>query len=84
MDIRFNTDGTCLAIYAEDIPLSALGTLEIKRASNVEADPVTGQWWADLTPVGGPILGPFAPDARSKALAAEVAWLHSHLIEVHY
>jgi len=37
-----------------------------------------GQWSAELSPVQGPILGPF--DLRSHALAAETAWLERHLI----
>jgi hypothetical protein len=33
-------------------------------------------FWADLLPVGGPVLGPFA--AYSKAIDAEIAWLHEN------
>lgn len=32
---------------------------------------------ADLSPVGGPLLGPY--QRRSEALAAEVQWLAEHL-----
>ncbi|MGE0757205.1 MAG: hypothetical protein AB7O38_09300 [Pirellulaceae bacterium] len=55
--------------------LATLGRLEIRRGSHVEP---TGQggWQADLAPVGGPVLGPFA--TRSAALAAELRWLHDH------
>jgi hypothetical protein len=67
--------GTGRAIYTEDIALMALGRLSISRASSVEPDH-DGRWWADLAPVGGPRLGPFA--LRSEALHAEVAWLESH------
>ena len=35
-------------------------------------------WWADLLPVGGPVLGPF--EDRDPALAAEVAWLRDNNI----
>ena len=35
-----------------------------------------GQWLADLTPLAGPVLGPFA--ARSDALTAEAAWITEH------
>jgi hypothetical protein len=67
-------DVTCL--YSEAIDLSALGKLTILRASHVEPN-VEGFWRADLGPVGGPSLGPFA--RRSEALAAEAAWLEEHL-----
>ena len=35
-------------------------------------------FWADLSPVGGPVLGPHA--AYADAIAAEVAWLQRHNI----
>ena len=62
-------------IYGEEIDLTALGQVSISRASHVEPD-AQGRWWADLTPVHGPTLGPFS--LRSDALAAEVAWLETH------
>ena len=34
-------------------------------------------WTANLAPVGGPVLGPFA--RRGDALAAEVAWLRERM-----
>jgi len=46
-----------------------------RRGSHVEPDSA-GHWTADLSPVGDPILGPFA--TRSEALAAEIAWLRDH------
>jgi hypothetical protein len=48
----------------------------IKRASHVE--PREDGWYADLSPVGGPELGPF--DLRSDALAEEVKWLEENHI----
>jgi len=35
-----------------------------------------GRWWADLSPIRGPSLGPFTQ--RSEALAAEHAWLETN------
>jgi len=32
-------------------------------------------WWADMLPVGGPVLGPF--DTHEDAIAAEVEWLNA-------
>ena len=67
--------GQIRAIYAEAIDLAVLGRPAIARASQVEPDEL-GHWHADLGPVSGPILGPFAH--RSDALAAELAWLEAH------
>ena len=36
-------------------------------------------WWADLTPSGGPVLGPF--EKRSQALAAEAVWIQEHILK---
>ncbi len=60
--------GIVAGLYGELIDLSQLGNLHVTRASHVEPDEL-GQWWADLSPVGGPKLGPFP--SRSSALAAE-------------
>jgi hypothetical protein len=38
-----------------------------------------GRWVAELSPVGGPTLGPFG--RRSEALAAEQRWLETHWLE---
>ena len=47
---------------------SEIGQLQITRASHVEPD-AEGNWWADMGPSGGPMLGPFK--SRSEALEAE-------------
>ncbi len=52
--------------------LRELGPVSIKRASHVEPTD-DAKWTADLSPVDGPVLGPF--DTRGEALDAEVAWL---------
>ena len=79
MDIVIGPDGNARCVYAEAIPLSILGKVEIKRASSVEPNSV-GQWMADLSPVRGPCLGPFKN--RSDALVAETDWLRKNwLIE---
>lgn len=69
-------DGTIRSIYDERLDLKSAGRISIARASHVEPSP-SGDWLADLSPVDGPkTLGPF--DKRSKALAAEVAWLQKN------
>lgn len=67
--------GDIRSLYDETLSLAALGTPVIQRASHVEPDDA-GNWIADLAPVSGPRLGPFA--RRSDALAAEVAWLEEN------
>jgi hypothetical protein len=75
MQIVIHSDGSCRCLYSEEIELQQLGTLSITRASHVEPD-AHGQWHADLSPVSGPLLGPFA--TRAQALAAEESWLLAH------
>jgi hypothetical protein len=72
MQIFIEPNGTVRCLYGEDLDLAVLGTLQIRRASHVEPT-ADGQWQADLSPLSGPVLGPFA--ARSEALAAEEAWI---------
>lgn len=75
MQIVFNPYGKAHCVYDEKIPLSSLGRLKIRRGSHVEPTS-DGRWIANLSPVNGPLLGPFA--LRSKALAAERRWLERH------
>ena len=75
MNLLITPAGQVRAIYDEAIALETLGSPSITRASHVEPT-AHGQWTADLRPVGGPELGPFA--RRAEALAAELAWLEVH------
>ncbi len=72
MQILIERGGSIRCLYGEAIDLAVFGTLQIRRASHVEPT-AGGQWLADLSPLSGPVLGPFA--ARSEALAAEEAWI---------
>ena len=75
MQLVITPSGAVRCIYAEEIDLHALGSPVIARASHVEPDQA-GFWWADLSPVSGPTLGPFR--SRGEALTAEHSWLTSH------
>ena len=75
MDLIIEPGGTARCVYGEAIDLGCLGDLTIRRGSYVEPDDY-GQWWAYLSPVGGPLLGPFM--FRSEALRAERDWLERH------
>jgi len=76
MQLVIDRQGTVRCLYAELIDLTSLGKLSIRRASHVEPDEV-GWWWADLSPLGGPFLGPYS--LRSQALDAERDWLEANL-----
>ena len=75
MQLIIHPGGSVRCVYAEAIDLAVIGRLAISRGSHVEPDE-DGQWFADLAPVGGPRLGPFA--RRSAALTAEADWLDAH------
>ena len=77
MQLVITPGGVVRCIYSETIDLTALGSPAISRAFFVEPDQ-QGRWWADLSPVGGGVLGPFTN--RSEALAAEQAWLETSLL----
>lgn len=70
--------GEIKAIYADElIPLFRSGKCSIARASSVEPT-VDGRWTADLTPVRGPVLGPY--ETRREALDAEVSYLIANVL----
>ena len=75
MQLVIEPGGAVRCIYTEAIDLSAMGSPAISRASHVEPDRY-GYWWADLSPVHGPTLGPF--QNRSEALVVEHAWLEAN------
>ena len=75
MELVISGRGNVRCVYNEAIELNAIGKLYVRRGSHVEPD-LSGTWSADLSPVGGPILGPF--DKRSEALEAELQWLSAN------
>jgi hypothetical protein len=77
MQLLIESTGNARCIYNESLDLTSLGQLTIARGSHVEPNEV-GEWFADLAPVEGPLLGPF--QHRSEALNAEAEWLESHWV----
>jgi hypothetical protein len=75
VDLIIDAEGNVRCIYDETLDLRVLGELSITRASHVEPTG-DGRWTADLSPVSGPVLGPFVN--RSAALRAELNWLSRH------
>jgi len=76
-------DGVLQMIAPDDLSfLSRLGHVSVRRASHVEPISTESgtQWTADLSPVGGPLLGPFP--RRSEALSSETAWLEERLGDI--
>ena len=78
MNIFIRPDGSLRCVYDEALDLTSLGKLEIRRGSHVEPDG-GGYWWANLSPVSGPKLGPFCH--RSEALTAERDWLERNWLQ---
>lgn len=74
-DVVVQADGTVRMIYNELVDAFALGEVAIRRGSHVEPS-ADGYWYADLSPVKGPRLGPYLH--RSKAIEAELEWLKLH------
>ena len=75
MQLIIDPGGSVRCVYSETIDLATIGRLTISRGSHVEPNE-EGLWFADLSPVAGPRLGPFLQ--RSHALNAEADWLNAN------
>jgi hypothetical protein len=80
-EVIVEPNGMVRFIYDDDLAsvMQDVGSLSVARASHVEPTS-DGRWSADMSPVGGPMLGPF--DTRSEALTREVDWLNAHDVPV--
>jgi hypothetical protein len=77
--LKISRDGKIRGIYSDALAnLMKHGKSTVTRVSHVE--PSGSGWAADMAPVGGPILGPFA--LRQEALDAEVDWLRANIFGV--
>lgn len=82
MKLIIDQRGTARFIHDDDltdIMRDTGATITIRRASHVEPD-ASGAWHADMSPVGGPILGAFR--TRRAALDAEREWLIAHDVPI--
>lgn len=75
LPIVVGPSGAVRSIYAESFNWDAFGSPVIERASHVEPSR-SNQWFADMSPVGGPQLGPFT--CRSEAILGELQWLQAN------
>jgi hypothetical protein len=75
MELLIETTGNVRCVYDETLDLNPLGQVHIQRGSHVEPTS-DGRWTADMSPVNGPVLGPYLH--RSAALEAERIWLLDH------
>jgi hypothetical protein len=67
-------DGHVQFVYSDDLAdLLDEGTVAVCRVSHVEFDNDLKGWTADMSPVDGPVLGPF--NTRAEGLVAEREWL---------
>ena len=73
MQLMIKPDGKIIGVYSEELDYTALGKPTLCRASYVEPD-ANGDWYADMSPVNGPQLGPFPK--RSSTLDAELSRLN--------
>ncbi len=79
--VSVGEDGILSYIYDDRLSfLGGMGKMNIRRASHVEPMAIedTTIWVADMSPVGGPVLGPFK--LRAEALAAEVGWINRNVL----
>ena len=79
--ITFTPDGSAACLWTEAIPLAALGTLTIKRASTIEFNAERQQWEVRLA--DNPRFVCFAHESRDACLAWEVETINDRLAQCH-
>ncbi len=76
VDVFILSDGTVKFLYYDELkPLLNIGDVHVARASHVDPEKTEDglKWFADLSPVNGPKIGPF--ETRNEAIAGEIEWL---------
>lgn len=77
--VRVVVSNGCIRMVHQDNIVKEIqgkGRVVTKRASHVEWDNDGQCWYADMSPVDGPMLTGY--ETRDDALAAERAWLFEH------
>ena len=63
----------------EELSEDAVEWLKANRGIDLNAgEELNADWWADLQPVNGGVLGPFT--TRTAALAAEEDWINKNIL----
>lgn len=75
VQVVVDSRGTLRMVFDDRVDMRSVGTVTIRRGSHVEPT-ADRRWTADLSPVIGPVFGPF--DSRREALDAEVTWLNTY------
>ena len=82
-DIFILPDGTVKFIFDDALrPVLDIGISDVRRASHVELEETEDglKWFADMSLVEGPKLGPF--DSRDLAVKEEINWLNANISDI--
>ena len=77
MLINILPSGYVECLYTDKINLRNIGSLDVRRASNVEFDNNKQGWMVDIE-LDGAILGPF--ESREVAIQAEVEYIENNIL----
>ncbi|MEI8289555.1 MAG: hypothetical protein WCH99_08770 [Verrucomicrobiota bacterium] len=72
-------DGSVECLWTEAIPLESLGTLTVKRASNVEFNEASQEWEVILATA--PDVVAFSHKSRAACIAWEVETINERLLD---
>ena len=72
-------DGSIECLWTETLPLETLGTLHVRRASNVEFNEATQQWEVILATA--PDVVAFSHSSRAACIAWEVETINNQLLQ---
>ncbi len=80
IQIKIDPNGGLSFLHNDDLAglIADASCIDTQRASHVEPVDNGMRWSADLSPVGGPVLGPFL--LRRQALDAEAEWLQANIL----